>query len=60
MIKRLLAIVRRSIGVGEALFVLGLILLYAGISSLFSHAWAQTACGIILVPVGFILGREDK
>ena len=45
---------------GEFLFAIGMVLLYSGVSVLLSDAWARTACGIILIPVGFILGREDK
>jgi hypothetical protein len=47
-----------SLGTGEVLFLLGMILLYSGIAVLLSHAWARSACGIILVVVGLIKARE--
>jgi hypothetical protein len=39
-------------GAGEVIFLLGMILLFSGVSVLLSPAWAQSACGIILVGVG--------
>lgn len=45
-------------GIGEILFILGMILLYSGVTVLFSPAWARSACGIILVVVGLVKARE--
>ena len=56
--KEIFDFVIRNFGMGEFLFVFGMILLYSGVAVLLSDAWARAACGIILIRVGFILGRE--
>lgn len=56
--KEVFDFVIRNFGMGEILFVVGMALLYSGVSILFSDASARVACGIILIGVGFILGRE--
>ena len=58
--KRILVSFFQSFGMGEFLFVAGMLMLYYGVSALLSHPWAQAVCGFILIAVGFILGREGK
>ena len=56
--KKLFSFVSRNLGMGEILFVAGMILLYSGVTVLLDPAWARVACGIILIPVGFVVGRK--
>jgi hypothetical protein len=48
----------RNFGMGEILFVIGMLLLHRGVSVSFTVAWANTVCGGILILIGFITGRQ--
>lgn len=48
----------RNFGMGEILFVMGMLLLHRGVSVSFTVAWANTVCGGILILIGFLTGRQ--
>ncbi len=56
--RKIVSFLIRNFGVGEILFMMGMILLYRGVSATLSVAWANTVCGVILILIGFIRGRE--
>ncbi len=56
--KKLFAFLTRHFGMGELLFVIGMLLLHRGVSATFTVAWANTVCGGILITIGFITGRQ--
>ena len=58
--KRLFAFFARHFELGEILFAAGMILLHCGVRASISLSWANTVCGIILVVVGVLIGRDGK
>jgi uncharacterized membrane protein YjdF len=57
-VKRHLRQLASFFGINEVIFLIGMILLYSGVSVLSSAAWARSACGIILVVLALIKARE--
>ena len=58
--KKLFNTFRANVGMGEIVFMTGMILLHCGVRASISLSWANTVCGIILVVVGFAIGREAE
>jgi len=56
--KKLFSFLHQNFSMGEILFMMGMLLLYRGVSVLLSPSFAQAACGSILIIIGFIIGRQ--
>lgn len=59
-IKALFANVKNALNVEDYIFLIGLVMLYAGIASRFGHAIAQIVCGVVLILTAIFVARKAQ
>lgn len=59
MMETLRRVIRENFGAPECFFLLGMALLYSGLSALTSPALARAACGAVLIFVAMLIAWKN-